>query len=162
MKYSSDWDNLTHYLLLSGQRSWHEGVARGHYHGMRSTGGMHRLWSWPWGHHHQQHREINNSIGSRTTAAMSVEPTINCCVNIKPMNVSNTEENQINSRRRWWENSRHLADCRSGWNARTQSSDSLRPGTAGEKRRGGHERGKVNRLQIVMCNVWRGNSHVTL
>ena len=31
--------------------------------------------------------EINNSIGSRTTAGMSVEPTINCCVNIKPMNV---------------------------------------------------------------------------
>ena len=150
MKYSSHWDNLTHYLLLSVQRSWHEGVAWCHYPGMRSPGVMTRPRSWPWGDQWpsstRRDQQLNWIAGMTTAANIWLQ----WIWKSKSVTVSNTEENQINSRRRWWENSRHLADCRSGWNARTQSSDSLGPETAGEKERV-TSWGKVNsRLWCVM------------
>ena len=58
--------------------------------------------------------QVNNSICSHA----SRKPGL-IIVKIKSMNVSNIEENHRNSIRWWWENSRHLADCRPGWNAWT-------------------------------------------
>ena len=107
--YSAHCHDSTHYLLLRS--------SKGDQWSLLICGHVEQYCPWvtagPGGHHHtgQQLNLLTCSHASRKPGLIIVK--------IKSMNVSNIEENHRNSIGWWWENSRHLADCRPGWNAWT-------------------------------------------